>query len=245
MYSLAYRFFGIQTYLFFVVKRSFSLVLVQCSKIGLLSLSQQSFLHLSCVPYLSTVNLFFLEFCDLFFIFFFLFGIFFRFFFCILFCLQFFFSWNIFFCFVFQKKEIITQEKLAITPFTFKTINVSWFSSCSCILKLQLLDALFFFRKLTNKIWNRISENVELTTLTLKTFSCVMIYKATKKKKASSLPTVKSWVHQLGKDAVLQLMNGVGYLLSKACKRGAAIDILSANPLGSFLNISAKVFLKM
>lgn len=52
---------------------------------------------------------------------------------------------------------------------------------------------------------------------------------------------VKSWVHQLGKDAVLQLMN----LLSKACKRGAAIDILSANPLGSFLNISAKVFLKM
>ena len=56
---------------------------------------------------------------------------------------------------------------------------------------------------------------------------------------------VKSWVHQLGKDAVLQLMNGVGYLLSKACKRGAAIDILSANPLGSFLNISAKVFLKM
>ena len=52
---------------------------------------------------------------------------------------------------------------------------------------------------------------------------------------------VKSRVHQLGKDAVLQLMN----LLSKACKRGAAIDILSANPLGSFLNISAKVFLKM
>ena len=72
-----------------------------------------------------------------------------------------------------------------------------------------------------------------------------MIYEATKKKKTSSLHTVKSWVHQLGKDAVLQLKNGVGYFLSKACKRGAAIDILSANPLGSFLNISAKVFLKM
>ena len=116
MYSLAYRFFGIQTYLFFVVKRSFSLVLVQCSKIGLPSLSQQFFLHLSCVPYLSTVNLFFLEFCDLFFIFFFpfwqIFSIFFS---CILFCLQFFFSWNIFFCFVFQKKEIITQEKLSMS----------------------------------------------------------------------------------------------------------------------------------
>ena len=186
----SYVSFGIQTYLFFVVKRSFSLVLVHCSKIGLLSLSQQFFLHLSYVPYLSTVNLFFLEFCDLFFIFFFpfwqIFSIFFS---CILFCLQFFFSWNIFFCFVFQKKEIITQEKLAITPLTFKTINVSWFSSCSCILKLRLLDALFFFRKLTNKIWNRISENGELTTLTLKTFSCVMIYEATKKKKKLPLST--------------------------------------------------------
>lgn len=152
MYSLAYRFFGIQTYLFFVVKRSFSLVLVQCSKIGLPSLSQQSFLHLSCVPYLSTVNLFFLEFCDLFFIFFFLFGIFFRFFFLYLILFTILFFLKYFFCFVFQKKEIITQEKLAITPFTFKTVNVSWFSSCSCILKLRLLDALFFFRKLTNKI---------------------------------------------------------------------------------------------
>ena len=145
--------FGIQTYLFFVVKRSFSLVLVQCSKIGLLSLSQQFFLHLSYVPYLSTVNLFFLEFCDLFFIFFFLFGKFFRFFFLVsYFVYNSFFPEIFFFCFVFQKKEIITQEKLAITPLTFKTINVSWFSSCSCILKLRLLDALFFFRKLTNKI---------------------------------------------------------------------------------------------
>ena len=101
MYSLAYRFFGIQTYLFFVVKRSFSLVLVQCSKIGLLSLSQQFFLHLSYVPYLSTVNLFFLEFCDLFVIFFFLFGIFFRFFFLylILFTILFFLKYFFLFCF--------------------------------------------------------------------------------------------------------------------------------------------------
>ena len=152
MYSLAYCFFGIQTYLFFVVKRSFSLVLVQCSKIGLLSLSQQFFLHLSYVPYLSTVNLFFLEFCDLFFIFFFLFGKFFRFFFLYLILFTILFFLKYFFYIVFQKKEIITQEKLAITPFTFKTINVSRFSSCSCILKLRLLDALFFFRKLTNKI---------------------------------------------------------------------------------------------
>lgn len=59
MLIASYVSFGIQTYLFFVVKRSFSLVLVQCSKIGLLSLSQQFFLHLSYVPYLSTVNLFF------------------------------------------------------------------------------------------------------------------------------------------------------------------------------------------
>ena len=101
MYSLAYCFFGIQTYLFFVVKRSFSLVLVQCSKIGLLSLSQQFFLHLSYVPYLSTVNLFFLEFCDLFFIFFFLFGKFFRFFFLylILFTILFFLKYFFLYCF--------------------------------------------------------------------------------------------------------------------------------------------------
>ena len=97
----SYVSFGIQTYLFFVVKRSFSLVLVQCSKIGLLSLSQQFFLHLSYVPYLSTVNLFFLEFCDLFFIFFFLFGKFFRFFFLylILFTILFFLKYFFLYCF--------------------------------------------------------------------------------------------------------------------------------------------------
>ena len=163
--------------------RSLSLVLVQCSKIGLPSLSQQSFLHLSYVPYLSAVNLFFSWILWLIFHIFFPFWHIFSIFFLVSYFVYNSFFPEIFFLFCFPKKEIITQEKLAITPFTFKTINVSWFSSCSCILKLRLLDALFFFRKLTNKIWNRISENVELTTLTLKTFSCVMIYEATKKKK--------------------------------------------------------------
>lgn len=110
MYSLAYRFFGIQTYLFFVVKRSFSLVLVQCSKIGLLSLSQQSFLHLSCVPYLSTVNLFFLEFCDLFFIFFSFLAYFFDFFFVSYFVYNSFFP-EIFFFVLFSKKRRSLHKK--------------------------------------------------------------------------------------------------------------------------------------
>ena len=115
MLIASYVSFGIQTYLFFAVKRSFSLVLVQCSKIGLLSLSQQFFLHLSYVPYLSTVNLFFLEFCDLFFIFFFpfwqIFSIFFS---CILFCLQFFFSWNIFFILFSKKRRSLHKKNLQL-----------------------------------------------------------------------------------------------------------------------------------
>ena len=132
MYSLAYRFFGIQTYLFFVVKRSFSLVLVQCSKIGLPSLSQQSFLHLSCVPYLSTVNLFFLEFCDLFFIFFFLFGIFFRFFFLYLILFTILFFLKYFFLFCFPKKG---------DHYTRKTCNYTFYLQdyqCQLVFILQL-----------------------------------------------------------------------------------------------------------
>lgn len=145
MYSLAYRFFGIQTYLFFVVKRSFSLVLVQCSKIGLPSLSQQSFLHLSCVPYLSTVNLFFLEFCDLFFIFFLLFGIFFRFFFLYLILFTILFFLKYFFLFCFPKKG---------DHYTRKTCNYTFYLQdyqCQLVFILQLhtqatiTRCLFFF----------------------------------------------------------------------------------------------------
>ena len=102
---------GIQTYLFFVVKRSFSLVLVQCSKIGLPSLSQQSFLHLSCVPYLSTANLFFLEFCDLFFIFFFPFWHIFSIFFLVSYFVYNSFFPEIFFFVLFSKKRRSLHKK--------------------------------------------------------------------------------------------------------------------------------------
>ena len=107
----SYVSFGIQTYLFFVVKRSFSLVLVQCSKIGLLSLSQQFFLHLSYVPYLSTVNLFFLEFCDLFFIFFFPFWQIFSIFFLVSYFVYNSFFPEIFFFVLFSKKRRSLHKK--------------------------------------------------------------------------------------------------------------------------------------
>ena len=109
MYSLAYCFFGIQTYLFFVVKRSFSLVLVQCSKTGLLSLSQQSFLHLSCVPYLSTA-FFFLNFVTYFSYFFSFLAYFFDFFFVSYFVYNSFFP-EIFFFVLFSKKRRSLHKK--------------------------------------------------------------------------------------------------------------------------------------
>ena len=128
----SYVSFGIQTYLFFVVKRSFSLVLVQCSKIGLLSLSQQFFLHLSYVPYLSTVNLFFLNFVTYFSYFFFLFGKFFRFFFLYLILFTILFFLKYFFLFCFPKKG---------DHYTRKTCNYTFYLQdyqCQLVFILQL-----------------------------------------------------------------------------------------------------------
>ena len=82
----------------------FYLVLVQCSKLGL----PFATIFFASSMYRTWVQstFFFLEFWDLFFIFF-----------------PFWQSFAIFFtCLV------------SFTPLTFKTINVSWFSSCSCIL---------------------------------------------------------------------------------------------------------------
>lgn len=140
---------------FFLLLRDHSLKILQCRKLGLpFAIIFFCIFLMYCTWVPSTF--FYLNFVTYFHIFF-LFGKFFKFFLVPYFVHHSFFP-GIFLVFFSKKGDHHTKE-FAITPLTFKTLVVSWFSSCNFILELRLLDALFSIRKLTNEIWNRILEH--------------------------------------------------------------------------------------